>query len=66
VKRYGQLVMPTVDDQWVVVTDHAIIPAGTRYLVKEDRGDGWMLCWRDGMKPVHAGSLLHEKHVKEA
>jgi hypothetical protein len=42
----SQLVMPETipGSYWVHVTGHLIWPDGTRFLVVEERGDGWLRC----------------------
>lgn len=63
----GQLRLPSPNDRWVEVVRHGVIPVGTRFLVVEKlarMGDGWLLCWRDGIVPLHSGTLLHEEHIK--
>jgi hypothetical protein len=60
--------LPSPDDRWVIIVNHGVIPAGTKYLVIEEldrMGDGWLLCWRDGIEPRHSGTLLHERHVED-
>lgn len=60
----GQLDLRAATDRWVETVSHRVLPPGAKFLVREDRGDGWLLCWRDGVKPLHFGTLLREEHVK--
>lgn len=61
-----QLVFPELvpGSFWVIVEEHGVISAGRRFLVVEDRGEGWWLAWEDGVVPVHLGTLLRESHFR--
>ena len=59
----GQLAFPELlDSYWVKTKGHAIIPDGTRFLIVEEREDGWLRGWRDGVRlpgqRVRGGTLL--------
>jgi hypothetical protein len=62
----GQLAMPELIDgaYWVTVCGHGIIKDGTRFLVVQDRGDGWLVAWKDGIQPRHSGTLLKRGQVE--
>lgn len=50
---------------WVKTTNHPIIENGTRYLVMRGaRWPGWLICWKDGKKPVGLGALLKPEHFE--
>lgn len=51
---------------WVTVKNHKIIPMGTRFIVVEEQQNGWLLCWRNGVKPPKRilGSLLRVDQVQ--
>lgn len=64
--KAGQLVFSALisDSFWVKTQGHGVIPDGRRFLVIEDCGDGWWLAWRNGIAPIHRGTLLKEKHFR--
>jgi len=62
----SQLVFPelVLGSFWVVVRSHGVISDGARFLVVQERGDGWWLAWREGVVPKHAGTLLKEEYFQ--
>jgi len=60
-----QLAMPDLipDSYWVTTCGHRIFPDGTRFLVVEERPDGLLRAWRDGIRPLHIGTLLWPEQV---
>jgi len=63
-----QFVMPDLipDSYWVTTCGHRIFPDGTRFLVVEERPDGLLRAWRDGMRPlyVRAGTILRPEQIQ--
>lgn len=64
----GQMTMPATvpGSYWVRVINHGVIPDGTRFLVVRDWHDDWLLCWRDGVRPGHTGTLLKREQTERA
>ncbi len=60
------------DTWWVEVkanSGHKVYEGGERFLVIEKEEDGWLLCWKDGIRPacwpLTKGTLVHRKYVRD-
>lgn len=62
----GQLVLPTAlpGSYWVTVHGHGTITEGVRFLIVEERDDGLLVGWKDGVKPRFSGALLRQDQIE--